>query len=137
MYSAKLLLTELTDDHSHLSDLNNMILRHDDDDLDDHVKPKSHRERVRTETLRSDITQVMRKNTPEFVERKKKGNRVYDDSYEVIANDQNTERKPLQNVNLAATPESVASLPIDNKEAVFNAYKTIEKLQDQLMLVKC
>jgi hypothetical protein len=54
-------------------------------------------------------------------------------SYEAIAMDQNTERKTLQTVNLTATPESATSITIDNKETVFNAYKTIEKLQDQLM----
>ncbi len=130
MYSAKLLLSELTDDHIHIREMNNMLLRHSEEqDLDDDNNDNNKSRRARTETLRSGQTQIMnRRITPEQQFMNGNGN-----SYEMISSDQNTQRKPLQNLNVATTPESIASMPVDNKEAIFNAYKTIEKLQDQLM----
>ena len=139
MYAAKLLLAEVTDDHSHIEDLSNMMKKHSEENELDDDKPKSYRQMMRTETLRSGTTQIVRNSSSDLTDKsKKQETKVRPDdgnSYEAIAIDQNTERKALQHVNLAATPESAASLTVENKEAVFNAYKTIEKLQEQLMQV--
>lgn len=130
-----MLLVELTDDQTHIEDLSNLLLKHSEENEPDDDKPRSYRQMVRTDTVRSDTTQIIRKVTPDSTKGKKQFKSSIEgaNTYEAIAMDQNTEKKILHTVNLTATPESVTSINIDNKEAVFNAYKTIEKLQDQLM----
>lgn len=130
-----MLLTELTNDDTHIADLSNIVKQSLDSEDDDEVNiDRRSRPLLRTDTIRSDQTQILHKGTPDMHVRKQISKTDEDGgvaTYEVLASDQNTERKHLQNINL--TPESMNSVPIDNKEAVFHAYKTIEKLQDQLM----
>lgn len=126
--SARLLLSELTNGTAYLEGIHETQKKPQDDMTSDYPETTSYNEATdkaitRTTTVKSERTISKENYQSENDNQKLKTEKI---SYEALAHDRNTVKVPLEDINMSKGAE-------ESKDAVYKAFLTIEKLQNELM----
>ena len=125
IYSAKLLFTDLTSDRNAYPEINLVDLARTTPGISRLGQKSRMNENLNETELSTASTRTTRRQSVNVMP----GQRLVasNESYEALAEDNNTKYKSLNVISVGSASSD------NNKMAVFNAFKTIEKLQEQIV----
>ena len=136
--ASKILLSELTNDKLFISNIEkSRSARKVSEELQiDAIEEESDNNMEKSETeIEAKVPEKENTNVPEKEQavEKEAMEESQEKMYEVLADDKNTSKKVLDGITLNGSGDDKVSIVQDEQNAAYNTFKTIEKLQEQLM----